>query len=141
MVNELVLALLTSVSWGLSAIFIKKGLAYTKPLVGLTIALITGVASMLVYNAMTGQISQLTKLSMRQALFFVGAGMVGLTLALIFYYSGLERGDISRVMPIAYSSPLFAMFFSALLLGEELRLSALLGTILIIMGIWLVARS
>jgi transporter family protein len=54
------------------------------------------------------------------------------------YYTALKLEATSRIVPIAASYPLVTAILSALILGEGLTVPRLIGTGLIVSGIWLV---
>ncbi len=56
-----------------------------------------------------------------------------------FYFIGLKKIGVSRAQPISYSYPICVMFFAALVLGEPLTSSVLIGTPLIVVGVILVS--
>lgn len=72
---------------------------------------------------------------------FVGAGVTGSLLVRIFLYSGIERVGPSRTYSIYTSSPLFATAIAVVFLGEYLTLPHLLGILLILAGVFVVARE
>ena len=72
---------------------------------------------------------------------FVGAGVIGSLLVRIFLYSGIERVGASRTYSIYTSSPLFATAIAVVFLGEHLTLPHLLGILLILAGVFVVARE
>jgi DME family drug/metabolite transporter len=56
-----------------------------------------------------------------------------------FYFIGLKKIGVSEAQPISYSYPLFVMFLAALVLGEPLTSSVLVGTPLIAVGVILIS--
>jgi DME family drug/metabolite transporter len=56
-----------------------------------------------------------------------------------FYFIGLKKIGVSQAQPISYSYPLYVMFFAALVLGETLTSSVLIGTPLIVVGVILIS--
>jgi uncharacterized membrane protein len=56
-----------------------------------------------------------------------------------FQFAALQAGQLSTVVPIVNSSPLFLVALSTLLLGERPSRRSLGGVGLIILGVWLVA--
>jgi transporter family protein len=54
------------------------------------------------------------------------------------YYMALKMEATSKVVPIAACYPLVTAFLSVLILNEGLSVSRVIGTALIVAGIWLV---
>jgi drug/metabolite transporter (DMT)-like permease len=73
-------------------------------------------------------------------LLFIGSVILGGVVGDSLYISALPRIGISRAFPIANTYPLFTFLFSAILLGTRPSLRALLGLVLVIAGVYLVAR-
>ncbi len=74
---------------------------------------------------------------------WLGVGFLGLFcsgIAYIFWYDGLQAVPASQVGVFLNVEPLVAVVVAALVLGEPLRLAALLGGGIILLGVWLVNR-
>jgi drug/metabolite transporter (DMT)-like permease len=73
------------------------------------------------------------------AIGFLGIGSTAL--AYIFWFDGLQAISASQAGVFLYIEPLVSLVAAALILGEIITLSALLGGGLIIFGVWLVNRQ
>lgn len=54
---------------------------------------------------------------------------------------GLENISVSRFIPILFTFPLLTILLSALLLKEKIRPEVVTGTVLIVVGIWILSRG
>jgi drug/metabolite transporter (DMT)-like permease len=62
-------------------------------------------------------------------------GIAGTAFALLFFYAMLTRYGASRASLVTYLLPPFALFYGLVFLDEQLTLNALLGLILILVGV------
>jgi drug/metabolite transporter (DMT)-like permease len=65
----------------------------------------------------------------------VALGVLGTAVASLVLYRLIARYGSSRTALVTYLLPVFALFYGAVLLDEPLRLSALLGLLLILAGV------
>ncbi len=78
---------------------------------------------------------------MDSLLFASLSGVFGLFLGDTLYILSLALVGVSRTVPISCAYPLFTTFFVTLFLGEQVTPFLLLGTVVIIIGIWLVSQE
>jgi drug/metabolite transporter (DMT)-like permease len=71
----------------------------------------------------------------------VVSALLGLGIGDTIYLFGLKSIGVSRAVPLGATYPLFALFWSVFFLGETLSLTAIFGTIIILAGIFLLARQ
>jgi transporter family protein len=71
--------------------------------------------------------------------FLSGSVIIGGVFGSIANVYGLKLIGVARAMPISNASPLFALLFSYLLLGEPIRWLMLPGTALVLAGVYFVA--
>ena len=65
----------------------------------------------------------------------IGGGVVAGAVGMLCFYTALKGAPLTRVMPIAFTSPLFGALMGILLAGEPLTLKTILGMLLTIGGI------
>ncbi len=128
----------TALLWGATPILEKMGLAKVDPLIGVTTrsAIVTAGLFLLIF--LTGKGRALMELDGRSLLLFGASGMMAGLLGMWTYYSALRMEVTSKVVPIAASYPLVTALLSVLILKEEVTLHRVIGTALIVSGIWLV---
>jgi drug/metabolite transporter (DMT)-like permease len=70
---------------------------------------------------------------------FLGVFCSGL--AFLFWYNGLQVLPASQVGAFLYFEPLVTMVAASLLLGEQMRWLAILGGLIVLLGVWIVNRE
>lgn len=65
----------------------------------------------------------------------VGGGIVAGAAGMLCFYTAIKGVPLSRVMPIAFTSPLFGALMGLIFSGEALTLKTILGMSLTIGGI------
>lgn len=131
-----VFALLTAIAWGVGGYFEKKGLALgnLSPTMGITIR--TAVALLILAAASFPQWKALPQAGPKALLYMVlGGGVVAGAVGMLCFYTAIKGAPLTRVMPIAFTSPLFGALMGILLAGEPLTIKTVLGTLLTIAGI------
>lgn len=130
--------LATTFFWGVAAIFDKLALGKTPPFTGLMVRqfILTGV--LLCLGLATGRLGSMIVLEWRTIFLFGLSGICGGALGLWTYYHALRLGGASLVVPISATYPLITVLLSWLILHEGLTLPRVIGTIFIVLGIWLV---
>jgi len=56
------------------------------------------------------------------------------------YFIGLRTIGVTKTVPITYSYSIFVVLLSLIFLEEAITLPIIIGTMAIILGIWLVAK-
>ena len=136
--NLMIFIFLTTLFWGVAAIFDKLALGKTSPFAGMMVRqfILTGV--LLAVGIGTRRLGSLGTLDRRTILFFGLSGICGGVLGLWTYYHALRLGGASLVVPITATYPLFTVLLSWLILQEGLTIHRVVGTVLIVIGVWLV---
>ncbi|MCZ7552008.1 MAG: hypothetical protein B6D39_07430 [Anaerolineae bacterium UTCFX2] len=129
-------ALLTAMAWGIGGYFEKKGLhlGNLAPQMGITIR--TAVALVILGAVSYPQWKTLPQAGGKALLMLaIGGGVVAGSLGMLFFYTALKGAPLTRVMPIAFTSPLFGALMGIILGGEPLTWKSVAGTLLTIAGI------
>ena len=132
------LLIVTALLWGTTPILEKIGLAKVDPLIGVTVRSIIVTAGLLILTLVLGKGRALFQLDGKSVVFFGASGVMAGLLGMWTYYAALKLEATSRIVPIAASYPLVTALLSALILGEGMTVPRLIGTGLIVSGIWLV---
>jgi len=129
---------LTTVFWGVAAIFDKLALGKVAPLSGMMVRqfILTGI--LLLVGIGSGRLGGVLALEWRSVLFFGLSGICGGVAGLWTYYHALRLGGASLVVPITATYPLITALLSWAILQESLTVSRLIGTAFIVLGVWLV---
>lgn len=133
-----VLLILTAILWGSSPILEKIGLRNTSPLIALTIRSVGVTVALLLTLAWLGKFKDVFNVEGKTVLLFVISGIMAGLLGMWTYFGALKAGATSKIVPIAACYPLITAFLSILILKEGVTMLRLIGTLLIIAGIWLV---
>lgn len=128
----------TALLWGATPILEKIGLTKVDPLVGVTLRSTLVTAGLLILTFALGKGRALISLDGKSILIFGASGMMAGLLGMWTYYTALKMEATSRIVPIAACYPLVTALLSVLILREGMSLSRVIGTALIVSGIWLV---
>jgi len=134
----LLLLLLTAVLWGSTPIIEKMGLVKADPLTAVTIRSFAVAIVLVVYLALSGKLKATLSVNPRTILIFSISGIMAGLLGMLTYFAALRQGAASNIVPISATYPLISAFLSVLILGEQITPLRILGTALIVTGVWLV---
>jgi len=129
-------ALLTAICWGVGGYFEKKGLhlGNLSPTMGITLR--TTVAVIILGIASFSQWKNLPQAGPKALLYMIiGGGVVAGAVGMLCFYTALKGAPLTKVMPIAFTSPLFGALMGVMLGGEPVTAKLLIGTALTIGGI------
>jgi transporter family protein len=135
-------ALLTAIAWGVGGYFEKKGLQMgnLSPQMGITIR--TGVALIILSVASYPYWTTLPQAGTKALLYMIiGGGVVAGAVGMLCFYSALKGAPLGKVMPIAFTSPLFGALMGVILGGEPLSVKTAAGMALTIGGIVLLTAG
>lgn len=132
------LALLVAFVWGFAPIFEKLSLSKAQPLASATIRSVFLTCFLLVIFFIYSSPKEVFLLPRKTILYIILGGLFGGGIGLLLYFFALKAGDASRIVPLVATYPLFTSFFSFIILKEDFSLAKILGTILIIGGIFLI---
>jgi transporter family protein len=132
------LLIATALLWGATPIIEKIGLARVDPLVGVTIRSFIVTIGLFLLTFLLGKGKELGSLDGKSILLFGLSGVMAGLLGMWTYYSALKVGATSKIVPIAASYPLVTTLLSVLILKEGVTFPRVIGTALIVIGIWLV---
>jgi transporter family protein len=136
--NLTIFIFLTTLFWGAAAIFDKLALGKTSPFTGMMIRqfILTGI--LFAVGVAGSRLGSLGTVDLRTAVLFGLSGICGGALGLWTYYHALRLGGASLVIPLTATYPLITVLLSWLILQETLTVSRVIGTVLIVVGVWLV---
>jgi transporter family protein len=129
-------ALLTAIAWGVGGYFEKKGLhlGNLTPQMGITIR--TVIALVILAAASYPQWKTVPQAGPKALLYMVvGGGVVAGAVGMLCFYTAIKGAPLTRVMPIAFTSPLFGALMGVMLGGEPLTVKTVIGILLTIGGI------
>lgn len=129
-------ALLTAICWGVGGYFEKKGLhlGNLSPTMGITIR--TGVAVIILAIASYPQWKTLPQAGPKALLYLViGGGVVAGAVGMLCFYTAIKGAPLTKVMPIAFTSPLFGAMMGLAFGGDPLTIKTILGMLMTVGGI------
>ena len=123
-----------SVSWGIGSVLAGRLPAPASPLLGSAMEMLAGGTVLVGLAAATGEAwpGHASTESLLALAYLIGPGSL---LALTCYMIALRRLPTSVVSTYAYVNPVVAVALGALLLGERLTLSALLGGVVVVASV------
>lgn len=131
-----IFALLTAICWGVGGYFEKKGLhlGNLSPQMGITIRTLT--ALIILGSVSLPQWKLVTQAGSKALLYMIiGGGVVAGAVGMLCFYTALKGAPLGKVMPIAFTSPLFGALMGVILGSEPLTLKTIIGTLLTVGGI------
>ncbi|HZU86832.1 MAG TPA: EamA family transporter [Anaerolineaceae bacterium] len=131
-----IFALLTAICWGVGGYFEKQGLKLgnLSPTMGITIR--TLIAFIILGIASFPQWKDALNAGPKALLYMViGGGIVAGAAGMLCFYTAIKGAPLNRVMPIAFTSPLFGALMGLILGGEVLTLKTIIGFLMTTGGI------
>jgi transporter family protein len=133
-------ALLTAICWGVGGYFEKKGLhlGNLSPQMGITLRTVTALIILAIVSY--PQWKTVPQAGPKALLYMiVGGGVVAGAVGMLCFYTALKGAPLTRVMPIAFTSPLFGALMGVIFAGEPLTIKTILGMLLTVGGIVLLS--
>lgn len=138
--KAIILALLTAAAWGFGGYFEKRGLhmGNLPPQLGITIR--TAVALVILGAVSAPHWKTLGQAGTKSLLYMVvGGGVVAGSVGMLCFYAALKSGSLTRVMPIAFTSPLFGAMLALTIGGETMTAKSVVGMLMTVGGIILLS--
>jgi transporter family protein len=140
--NPIIFALITAAAWGIGGYFEKQGmrLGQLSPQVGITIR--TGVALVVLAAVSFSHWSSIAAAGAKPLLYMIlGGGIVAGSVGMLCFYAAIREAPLARVMPIAFTAPLFGAAMGVLFGGETLSFRVIVGAALCVGGIALLSSE
>jgi len=134
----ILLLVVTTLLWGATPILEKIGLTKVDPVVGITIRSAVATVGLLILTLLLGRGRALLEVDGKGFLLFGASGLLAGALGMWAYYAALKMEATSKIVPISASYPLVTALLSVLILREGVTLPRVIGTALIVIGIWFV---
>ncbi len=131
-----IFALITAIAWGVGGYFEKKGLhqGHLSPQMGITIR--TFIALIILGFASFPQWKNILKTDTKALLYIaIGGGIIAGAIGMLCFYKAIKGAPLGKVMPIAFTSPLFGVIMGILYGSETITLKTLIGALLSVAGI------
>ena len=134
----LLLVVTAALLWGATPILEKIGLTKVDSLAGITIRSAVATVGLLILTLLLGRGRALMEVDGKGFLLFGASGVLAGALGMWAYYAALKMEATSKIVPISASYPLVTALLSVLVLREGVTLPRVIGTALIVIGIWFV---
>jgi transporter family protein len=129
-------ALLTAIAWGVGGYFEKKGLHLGKlsPQMGITIR--TFIALIVLSIASFPYWKSVPQAGGKALTYMIiGGGVVAGSVGMLCFYMAIKGAPLSKVMPIAFTSPLFGALMGIIAGGEPVTTKNIIGMLMTVGGI------
>ena len=128
-----------AISWGFSSVYVRLAQQYMPTSIGTLVSLLTGIvfAGALVLIFDSGSISHMT---LRDGLVFAVIGVFNFPLGRYMNYLSIRHLGIGRSTPMLASVPVFSSLFAVIFFGESLGVANVIGTALVLSGIYVTLR-
>ena len=138
--NAFILWFLTILFWGITPIIEKIGLKSVEPLLALFIRTFSALIGIFLILLLSSSFNT-SSLTFKNVGILSLSGILGGFLGMFTYFSLLKAKNASQIVPLTSTYPLVATFLAIIFLKEELTLFKILGTIFIVVGIYLLFKS
>ncbi len=125
------------ISWSAFSLIGKSVLKGLSPLVSVTYASLFGLLLLLPLAAMEGVFHHIRGYTSTEWLGIFYLGFFGTVLGFVWYYEGIQRIGPTKASIFINFVPISAIVLAFFILGEQLTLSLLSGTILVSFGVYL----
>jgi drug/metabolite transporter (DMT)-like permease len=130
----------SALSWALGTVFFKRYEARISTMWAVAIPFVIGGTMLTLFGFARESWSEVSPTAaLFASLSYVS--LVEIALAWLIWFGLIRAGEASRVAVYVFLVPLVSIFIGAILLDERLTLSLLIGTFLIVTGIYIVNRS
>lgn len=138
MISGELYAIAAAICWSMAAVFYKKGIEAGAIPAVLVRTFFAMLFLLVLFLILRGGHFEFTLMGF---VFLNLGGLFRLILGGAAYMKGLENISISRFIPILFTFPLLTILLSVLLLNEKIRIEVVGGTLLIVIGIWILSRG
>ena len=132
-------ALGAAVLWALSAISVRFGLRYMPATLGTFLSLLSGLVLMAVL-VMLFQRDHLPEVTLGVVGLFSLVGLFNFVFGRYLNFLSISHLGVTRSTPVLATTPLFATVLAVIFLGESVNGLTLMGTGLVIVGLYLVLK-
>lgn len=133
-------AITAGLFWGTSPVLVKRGLVDSDVSTATLIQQAAILFTLILFKLLEGSVSpgQVSTLAM---CVFIAIGTVGAYLGRTLFVKSVDQIGATRAQLVNNTSPLITVLLAALLLGERLTVTVLLGVIFIVSGIFFISRD
>lgn len=133
-------ALAAGLFWGTSPVLVKRGLVDSDVSAATLIQQAAILFTLILFTLMEGSVAP-GQVSTLAICVFIAIGIVGAYLGRTLFVKSVDQIGATRAQLVNNTSPLVTVLLAALLLGERLTVTVLLGVILIVSGIFFIPAA
>ncbi len=137
----LVLALLSSVSFGGNHAAARRGLVKGDVYSGVLLTLALGVPAFSLLALATGELSQLSTIPWLAVGYFLLAGVLHFAIGRTLTYASLQHAGVTQASPLLGTNSIYTVTLGILLLGEPASTKVIAAALLVVTGVILVSRQ
>ncbi len=137
----LVLALISSVSFGGNHAAARRGLIRGDVYSGVLLTLALGVPAFSLLALATGEFSQLSTIPRLAVGYFLLAGVLHFAIGRTLTYASLQHAGVTQASPLLGTNSIYTVTLGILLLGEPASTKVIVAAILVVSGVILVSRQ
>ncbi|MGB9914664.1 MAG: EamA family transporter [Candidatus Bathyarchaeales archaeon] len=134
-------AIMAALCWALGAALYKKAIQDMNPLRFNFVRSISAALYAFLILFLLGKTDSFFNLELNTIVVMGVSSILVLVAGDTLYFIGLRTIGVTKTVPISYSYSILVVLLSVAFLGETVTLPLVLGTIAIILGIWLVANK
>ncbi|MFX1365732.1 MAG: GRP family sugar transporter [Promethearchaeota archaeon] len=131
-------------TWAIASLVYKRGLEKTQPKANLFFRLCCTSLGTFMFSLILGNYNILGDLTNLEIISYLMACLISglsVTIGDLLYYMSLKKIDASRTYPLVQTSLIFVIFFSIFLYNENITYSILIGSILILLSIFILSTK
>ena len=137
----LILSIIAMLSWSLGTVFLSRHHLSVDPYFGMGWQMVIGSAMLFVFAHIAQDPIPLATISIKSWLSISYLVIIGSVISFIAFIYSLKRLPVAISSLYAYVNPIVAMIIAAILLKEKLTVSIVIGTIITLIGVYLVNYS
>lgn len=139
MLLGILLGLLSAFIWATTSLAIKAQAAQTNPLSFNAFRMFVAMIFTFALLPFFGGISALTQTPPSAIIVLATSSVIGIAIGDALYFWSMTKIGASRALPISGTYPLFTWALAVPLLGEPITMQAMLGTVLVVSGVYLLS--
>jgi DME family drug/metabolite transporter len=132
-------ALGAAISWAVAPMLYRRALFSMKPMSANIVRCASNAAVLVLILFALGKVEAIASLPIEAVIAIVASGIIGLGIGDTLYMVGLNSVGVARAVPLATTYQLFSLVW-AVMLGEPVTVTAVLGACVILLGIWLLTK-
>ena len=137
----LILSIIAMLSWSLGTVFLSRHHLSVDPYFGMGWQMVIGSAMLFIFAHIAQDPIPMATISIKSWLSISYLVVIGSVISFIAFIYSLKRLPVAISSLYAYVNPIVAMIIAAILLKEKLTVSIVIGTIITLIGVYLVNYS